>query len=1178
MRRLLGFFKNRWFTSIIGLLAIGILIWFVGPLIAIGGTVFLETVTARLIATLICVGLWGLNNLRMQMQVKRANSDLAGAFSDAPQVSIDPTMAQSVEEVESIKARFDEALTVLHKTGGKNQASIYDLPWYIIIGPPGSGKTTALLNSGLKFPLADRFGNEALRGVGGTRNCDWWFTDEAVLIDTAGRYTTQDSHKTVDSAAWAGFLSLLKKHRKRRPINGAMVAISLTDILTQTESERAQQIRAIKQRLQELDKQLGIRFPIYVLLTKCDLIAGFSEFFDDLGLEERSQVWGASFPYSEKKESESPIKLFLSEFDELVARLNHRMLWRMQQERDPQRHAKIFSFPQQMASLRPLLNSFLTEIFASSRYDESLLLRGAYFTSGTQEGSPIDRVMGSMSRTFGLNPQTINPTGGQGRSYFVTNLLKNVIFAESDLAGANRRLEVQRLWLQRAAYGGAVGLTALAILAWMTSFTRNEVHIYQFNDALEQYQETRTEQGQKALSFDGLLERLNSISLVMQVYQPFNESVPLLMGMGLYQGDNLTGAMGEVYREELKSLLLPSVKKRLEWHLSRGTGNTDLQYEALKAYLMLGYEEHRDPELIKLWMNLDWQAMYPGNAEVQGQLQQHLSAMLALDFGSIALDEALVSAVRFELNSVPLSELLYGRMKRDYIAVDDHPFRVLDAVGLNGRNIFERGTGVSLEQGITSLFTYEGYHDFFKAQVSEIADISERERWVLGARETKLSAPEIKQLKRELNEVYFADYIRSWDQLLADVRISKFNGVRHATDSLNALAAPGSPIRSFLREISHHTSLGKSGLLDKAAAKLSGSNSQGRLSRLLQSNASGSINAALKNPEDIVDQHFAPLNALLVEAEGGAAAPIENIFAMLSQLYGQFDAMALGVGVDALTMAKGASSTDTLTRVQLEAARRPEPLKSWLQQVALNARQVTFADARAQINEMWQAEILPLCNSAISGRYPFLKDSSREVTLVDFGRLFGPGGRIDVFFNTHLKPFVEVSGGRWRWKSIGNASIGIPTNALAQFKRAALIKEVYFQTGTQMPSVSFSLKPVYLDANVKVFSLDLEGQQFRYRHGPTRSLRAKWPGPDSTGQVRVEFEDDSGARLASTLEGSWAWFRLLDKSELSARSRDLVIATFIERGRKSTWELRADTVINPFLVNQINQFRCPSSL
>ena len=109
----------------------------------------------------------------------------------------------------------------------------------MIIGPPGSGKTTALLNSGLQFPLEQRVGKGALRGVGGTRNCDWWFTDEAIFLDTAGRYTTQDSDAESDSVGWSEFLALLKKYRARRPLNGVIVTVSAQDLLTLDAGRRA---------------------------------------------------------------------------------------------------------------------------------------------------------------------------------------------------------------------------------------------------------------------------------------------------------------------------------------------------------------------------------------------------------------------------------------------------------------------------------------------------------------------------------------------------------------------------------------------------------------------------------------------------------------------------------------------------------------------------------------------------------------------------------------------------------------------------------------------------------------------------------------------------------------------------------------------------------------------------
>ncbi len=118
-------------------------------------------------------------------------------------------------DVVQLRERFEEALATLKQQKKRGGLGLYEMPWYVIIGAPGSGKTTALVNSGLQVPArAANRASGALRGVGGTRNCDWWFTEEAVLLDTAGRYTTQDSDASADSAGWAGFLPLLKKHRE----------------------------------------------------------------------------------------------------------------------------------------------------------------------------------------------------------------------------------------------------------------------------------------------------------------------------------------------------------------------------------------------------------------------------------------------------------------------------------------------------------------------------------------------------------------------------------------------------------------------------------------------------------------------------------------------------------------------------------------------------------------------------------------------------------------------------------------------------------------------------------------------------------------------------------------------------------------------------------------------------
>src|SRR5262249_25338837 len=144
--------------------------------------------------------------------------------------------------------RFADAAAKLRESG----ASLYDLPWYIIIGPPGTGKSTLIENSGLRFPLGDRDGRKQIEGFAGTRNCYWRFTGGAILLDTAGRYTTQDADTRADREGWLAFLGLLKKYRRRRPINGVLIAFSADQLGSLRDDGLAAHAETIRKRLDEL--------------------------------------------------------------------------------------------------------------------------------------------------------------------------------------------------------------------------------------------------------------------------------------------------------------------------------------------------------------------------------------------------------------------------------------------------------------------------------------------------------------------------------------------------------------------------------------------------------------------------------------------------------------------------------------------------------------------------------------------------------------------------------------------------------------------------------------------------------------------------------------------------------------------------------------------------------------
>ena len=345
-------------------------------------------------------------------------------------------------EIGALRRRFGEALGVAGKvlfTGpdGRRRA-VAELPWYLFIGAPGSGKTAALLHAGLRFPLGDLQddGEGTLLRVRGTRNCDWWFTDEAVLLDTAGRYTTDDPD--ADRAAWLGLLDLLKLHRPRRPLHGVIVTLSVYDLVHWDEGEIERYAGQVRERVSELQQRLGARLPLYLVITKADLLAGFGEFFSELDAEQRAQVWGVTFDRSEvHADPRRLVQRFEEEFDHLERRLYGVLPARLQEERDLQRRGAIYRFPQQLRGTRPLVAVFLDSAFGSGWTGERPLLRGIYLASGTQEGSPIDRVVATLSRSFNLERKVQPPTVGSGKSFFLRRLLRDVIVGEAGLAERN---------------------------------------------------------------------------------------------------------------------------------------------------------------------------------------------------------------------------------------------------------------------------------------------------------------------------------------------------------------------------------------------------------------------------------------------------------------------------------------------------------------------------------------------------------------------------------------------------------------------------------------------------------------------------------------------------------------------------------------------------------------------
>jgi type VI secretion system protein ImpL len=1199
MKKALGYLFNRTTLAVLGLIALGLIIWFLGPLVAFADYRPLEPELARaiLIAAIVLfyAGRWAWRRYK----AKRRDAQLAQSLvaqAAEPAKGSSAAAAAATPEVALLRNRFEEALALLKASKQKKSGTLsalfggqflYELPWYMFIGAPGSGKTTALVNSGLRFPLAERFGSEAIAGVGGTRNCDWWFTDRAVLLDTAGRYTTQESDQAADSAAWTGFLKLLSKFRPRRPINGVLVTISVADLLQQGAAGMETHAQALRARIQELHEQLNVRFPIYVLVSKADLLPGFMEFFGEYGREEREQVWGTTLPLLEKEGD--VLAAFRERYAALEKRLNDRLVDRVQHERDPQKRALIYAFPQHFSALREPLGALLGKVFAPSRYEQQPMVRGLYFTSGTQEGSPIDRIIGGLARSLRLDRRLLAPQRPSGKSFFITRLFNDVIFEEAGIAGTNLRWERRRSALKWLSFALIGLITAGAITAWAISYARNQAYVNEVEARLKAVTEqVEALRGTSSTDLVELLAPLGAVRGLAASSATIDGEPPVSMGFGLYQGEKLAAAANAAYRRMLQDVFLLRIASRIEQQLrSRGQQNVELLYEGLKAYLMLSDPQHFDEKALKAFVTAEWESSLPREVTIEQrrELESHLDRLLAL--GGLTLpvqpDRELIASARETISAIPIAQRVYNRLKHQGAGANLPEFTIAKAGGPQAPLVFIRASGQPLTRGVPGFFSYDGYHKVFQRAAEQVASqLGGEEPWVLGLPQSGASRianiAGRQELTNDVRNLYLQEYVRVWDAYVNDIKLLRPADLSQSVAMARILSSPESPLPLLLRAIVKEVTLGKKetakpdkSVVDAATDALR--KKRDDLVRMFgQSGAQGGPAPAAR-PESIVDDHFAALRRMVRGAAPGQPAPIDATTSLLNEVYTHLVATQAAVSAGSPP-----PPTDLPNKIKAEASRMPEPVQSMMTTLSQSASRQVAEKTRSNLSEGLTASITDFCRKAVEGRYPFTKGSTSDVTRDDFTRLFAPGGLLDAFFQKNLAQYVDTSSRPWKFRSAQAESLSGASAALVQFQRAQAIRDAFFRGGTT-PGMKLEWKPVSMDATITQLVIDIDGQVLKYAHGPQLPVAVQWPGPKGTSQVRVQVTPPGAGASSQLYEGPWALFRLLDRAQIQPTAQsEKMVATFNLDGRRAQFEIISGSVQNPLRLPELEQFRCPGRL
>ena len=334
------------------------------------------------------------------------------------------------ERSKELQARWKEAMEALKSSHLKKYGNpLYVLPWYMVIGESGSGKTTAIKSAGLSSPFADV---SRTSGISGTKNCDWWFFEQAIIIDTAGRYAIPVDEGR-DKEEWQKFLNLLVKYRKRESLNGLIVTVAADKLLGSGPEALEEDGRNIRRRIDELMRVLGIKFPVYVLVTKCDLIQGMTQFCDHLPDKSLEQAMGLM-----NHDLSTDVVAFVDRAMHTIGgRLRDLRLFLFHKAGSMGAEPGLLLFPEEFEKMKSGLDSFIKGAFWENPYQETPILRGLFFSSGRQEGSPYSHFLKSLGL---IEEREVLP--GTNNGLFLHDFFGQILPSDrSLLVPTQRRLE-----------------------------------------------------------------------------------------------------------------------------------------------------------------------------------------------------------------------------------------------------------------------------------------------------------------------------------------------------------------------------------------------------------------------------------------------------------------------------------------------------------------------------------------------------------------------------------------------------------------------------------------------------------------------------------------------------------------------------------------------------------------
>ncbi len=1100
------------------------------------------------------------------------------------------------EEIQLINQQIKESVQLIRKSklgDKKGNAALYELPWYMVIGNPAAGKSSAIYNSGLKFPFEETHQKMVSAGLSGTRNCDWFFSTEGVLLDTAGRYSVYEG----DHSEWIGFLGLLKKNRSKAPINGLIIIVSAAELISQSPEKTIKLAKNLRSRIQDITEQLEIFAPVYVIFSKMDLIAGFTEFFECYEGEEFDQVWGATLPY-DAESSQNASELFEKHYSILYDGLKSVSTTHLSRRHAHNISPSVMTFPLEFKTLRPILKTFISTLFEENPYQFKPVFRGFYFTSALQEGMIESPMTEQIAQEFQLSKlaqslqASTDTTNGkiisQNQGYFLKGLFSGVILKDKNLVKQHINPTSKRK--RYLGFIVALLLVALCLALWLWSYRNNQQLIADVQSDFNKVVQMEQGSGQDLATH---LDALLILQQRMQQLDEFDENRPLKFSFGLYQGKQLRERLKVEYLNGVKQIVLLPAQQNMAEYLERVGANAEVlkanhsnvqiqqtsatsaqqylepsdsnpqdAYNALKAYLMLSNRQYMDSGHLSDQVTRFWRPWLEANRGQHSSAEMIQKAEQILTYAmSMASDEAflvlasntqIVDQSRQVLLSVvrgmPARDRVYNEIKMR-AAVRFPAMTVGQLIGESNRGTILGG------YAIPGMFSKKAWDEYISTAIDEAANKpTDTKDWVLNSTQsddlTFSGSPD--QIRKQLTALYKQEYIEQWKKFLNAVHYAKAPDFKTELRVIDVLGEPqNSPIRSFMDRVAKETNWDNPVVQAELAAPQTGFIAWFKRKVLRQGNDLA-VQRAMTQAQGQISQEFDVFYQLVRKRDDlQNKSMLDEYLTSLGQVRSKYNDLKnsgdMGPSAVALVKSTISDQNSVFNSTQKTVDEKMmvglgEVDQQLMQKLLITpltqAFEVLLTPAQEEINKLWVMQAYQPFNQNLSQKYPFNSSASIQATSAEISQILGENGSVSRFVKEHLDPFVIRRGYVLTSKTWKNLGIGLNPQFLESFKDYVAPANGVATGGLEQSPApvastqsNFQFYPLP-NTQLLSYTIDIDGQRMTFENGVQQWVSFVWPNPSAIPGARITAVDLEGQTHTIFDEpGEYGINRLIDTAQ-----------------------------------------------